>query len=213
MIFFSFLCIESSLKTQSPPSFRASAAIVILQARWSAAILMDTGQRKKGLWLNCHSLALLLFVPSMPNTVSQVTQSEGVIHKCRRAATLPLFYRRGIVWTWGEGGCCSCLLPQWSGSKPRDPELSESLLLFTGCGGKSQKHLPSLKREKLRANHVELEQLPHNHDCAFSDIIKMHWALKQASMDWLCSRGKWTLKMKQTSSLSSYLLYFEVSLD
>lgn len=82
------------------------------------------------------------------------------------------------------------------------------------CGGISQKHLPSLKRERVRANHVELGQLPHNHECAFSDIIKMHWALKQASMGWLCSRGKWTLKNEANLfTLLLLAILYEVSLD
>lgn len=78
---------------------------------------------------------------------------------------------------------------------------------------KSTFHL-SKERKREQANHVELERLPHNHKCAFSDIIKMQWALKHASMGWLCSRGKCTLKNEANLfSLLRLVLLFEVSLD
>lgn len=60
-----------------------------------------------------------------------------------------------------------------------------------------------LSQEKVRANHVKLEQLPHNHECAFSDIIKMQRALKQAD----CAREENEPgQMKHTSPPPSYLL-------
>lgn len=128
-------------------------------------------------------------------------------------------------WRWREGElCCSCLSPPWSGSKPWDPELqlkhfsvfigSQTVSRFYGLWRNISKAPSiSLEREKVRANHVELEQLPHNHECAFSDIIKMHWALKQASTGWLCSRGKWTLTNEANlSTLLLPVILYEVSL-
>lgn len=51
--------------------------------------------------------------------------------------------------------------------------LSETISLLWAAGGISQQHFPPLRREKERADRGEPARLPHTHECAFSDIIKM----------------------------------------
>lgn len=86
------------------------------------------------------------------------------------------------------GGDCAAVCPHCEVARHLETQSSSSnislslwalkeSLAFMCCGGISQK--APLEREKVRANHVELEQHPHNHECTFSDIIKMHRALKQ----------------------------------
>lgn len=125
----------------------------------------------------------------------------------------------------GCNGCSAAVcLPREVARNLETPSFSSSISLslwalkdcfaFVGCWRISQKHFPSLNREKVRANHVELKRLPHNHECAFSDIIKLCCALKHASTGWLCSRGKCASKKEgKRFSLLLLVLLYEVSLD
>ena len=51
--------------------------------------------------------------------------------------------------------------------------LSETISLLWAARGMSQQPFPPLQRQKEIADRSEPEPLPHNHECAFSDIIKM----------------------------------------
>lgn len=211
--------IESLLKTKSPTSFRASVSIIILQTRWSAAIWWTQIQakaRKASDWIatRCYCCS------SFPVCPKQCKRHRG------RGSSINA---GGLVWQerycldWG-GIVLVTICPHhevaWnpetlgfnSNTSPSWWVLKEWQLTFTCCRRISEKQLPSLKRQKVRADHVELERLPHYHECAFSDIIKMHQALRLPWAD--CAQEEnepW--KMKQTSLLSSYLLLCKVSLD
>lgn len=206
---------------QWPPSFTASAAVFILRARPSATIWPSQiwGAAREGLWLNCCSPFPVCPTQCKKQRVRGSSINAGGPHLSNERYCLD----RGIG---GGGGVSGVLwlfvstmkwlesLRPWAQAFLLPHRLSKTISLLWAAGEISQKHFTSPKRGKARANHVELERLPHNHECALSDIIKMHWALEHASMGWLCSRGDRALKSEANPfALLLLVLLYDASLD
>lgn len=146
----------------SPPFVHSLGCYLHVAGQAKCCNLMntDTARREKGLWLNCCSPFPVCVTQCKRHRVRGSSINAGGLHPSPRLTGEVLSGQKDW-WEWVGCSAAVCLYrevarnletPSFSSSISPSLWALKDYLAFVGCGEISQKHFPSLKREKARAS-------------------------------------------------------------